>query len=124
MKNTLAIVLLTVCCVCVAFTGGLFVGRNTGRTTVQLSQLPTKPAVTAPSGETDSPAAPVNINTATAAQLQTLPGIGEATALRIIDYRTEHGPYQFPTDLLRVEGIGEKKLAAIIDYITIQEDLS
>jgi competence protein ComEA len=119
MKNTLAIVLLTVCCVCVAFTGGLFVGRNTGRTTVQLSQLPTKPAVTAPSGETDSPAAPVNINTATAAQLQTLPGIGQTLAERIVAYREANGPFTDVAQLIQVEGIGTKKLENILDYITI-----
>jgi comEA protein len=119
MKNTLAAVLLTVCCVCVAFTGGLFVGRNTGRTPIQLSQLPTKPPVTAPSGESGTPSAPVNINTATAEQLQTLPGIGEALAGRIVAYREANGLFTDVAQLINVDGIGTKKLENILDYITI-----
>ena len=119
MKNPLAVVLLTVCCVCIAFTGGLFVGRNTGRTQIQLSQLPTKPAVTSPSAPENVPAAPVNINTATAAQLQTLPGIGEALAGRIVAYREENGPFTDVAQLTCVDGIGTKKLENILDYITI-----
>ena len=119
MKNTLAAVLLTVCCVCVAFTGGLFVGRNTGRTPIQLSQLPTKPPVTAPSGESGTPSAPVNINTATAEQLQTLPGIGEALAGRIVAYREENSGFSRVEDILNVEGIGKKRFEDIVNLITV-----
>ena len=119
MKNTLAAVLLTVCCVCVAFTGGLFVGRNAGRTPIQLSQLPTKPPVTAPSQSGDAVAVTVNINTATAEQLQTLPGIGEALAGRIVAYREANGPFTSVAQLTQVSGIGEKRLAAILELITV-----
>ena len=119
MKNTLAAVLLTVCCVCVAFTGGLFVGRNTGRTPIQLSQLPTKPPVTAPSGESGTPSAPVNINTATAEDLDQLPDIGPVLAQRIVAYRNEFGHFSCVEVLLHVNGIGEKTLAKIREYITV-----
>lgn len=60
----------------------------------------------------------ININTATQSQLMTLPGIGEVLAGRIIDYREQYGPFSYPEQLLNVKGIGNKKLAAILEYIT------
>ena len=53
--------------------------------------------------------APVNLNTATAAELDELPGIGESTAAAIIEDREQNGPFATPEDLMRVSGIGEKK---------------
>jgi len=61
----------------------------------------------------------VNINTATLDQLETLPGIGEVLAQRIIDYREEHGPYQSVEDLLNVSGIGDKRLEDLKPHITV-----
>ncbi|MGN1361173.1 MAG: helix-hairpin-helix domain-containing protein [Eggerthellaceae bacterium] len=61
----------------------------------------------------------VNINTASSAELQTLKGVGPATAQKIIDERTENGPFAKVDDLTRVSGIGEKKLAAIRYSITV-----
>jgi competence protein ComEA len=61
----------------------------------------------------------VNINTATAAELETLPEIGPALAQRIVDYRTAHGPFAALDDLLEVSGIGPATLDAIRDYITL-----
>lgn len=60
----------------------------------------------------------VNLNTATIAELDTLPGIGPATAARIVDCR----PYTNPEDLARVKGIGPKKLAALLPLITTKEE--
>ena len=62
---------------------------------------------------------PVNINTATAAELQTLPEIGEKTAQKIIAYREAHGTFKTKEELLRVNGIGEKTYEQIKDLICL-----
>jgi competence protein ComEA len=61
----------------------------------------------------------ININTATATQLETLQGIGPALAQRIIDDRTHNGPYRDVAELTRVSGISEKLLAEIRNQITV-----
>lgn len=61
----------------------------------------------------------VNINTASAAELQTLSGIGPSMAQSIIDERSKNGPFASVDDLMRVSGIGEKKLAKIKDGICV-----
>jgi competence protein ComEA len=67
-----------------------------------------------PGGPSDaSPAGPVNVNTATAAELESLPGVGPATATAIVDERTRNGPFASVDDLERVPGIGPAKLAAL-----------
>ncbi len=60
----------------------------------------------------------VNVNTASLEELVALPGIGETIAQRIIEYRTLHGPFRSPQDLLNIKGIGSKKLEQIKDLIT------
>lgn len=52
----------------------------------------------------------VNINTATAMELQKVKGIGEKTAKAIVQYRKKHGKFSRISDLVNVKGIGEKKL--------------
>ncbi|MDQ7010675.1 MAG: helix-hairpin-helix domain-containing protein [Mariprofundaceae bacterium] len=61
----------------------------------------------------------VNINTATVEQLQQVRGIGPKTAAAIVEYRKEHGAFSDVDDLLKVKGIGEKKLEKIRDDLTI-----
>ena len=61
----------------------------------------------------------ININTATHGELTDLPGIGDAIAGRIIDYREQHGPFSRIEDIRGVSGIGEKRFDAIKELITV-----
>lgn len=63
----------------------------------------------------------VNINTADEAELMLIPGIGEVTANRIIDYRNSHGSFSQISDIKNVRGIGDKKFEEIKDYIITPE---
>ena len=65
---------------------------------------------------------PVNINTAGAEALQRLTGVGPVLAERIVAYRTEHGPFAVPEDLLSVSGIGESTLAGFREEIILEEE--
>lgn len=73
-------------------------------------------AAQAPSGGVRT----VNINTATAAELETLPGIGPVYAERIVAYREAHGPFKAPQEIMQVEGIGPACYEKIAPYITVQ----
>ena len=68
-------------------------------------------------------ALPVNINTATAEELDVLPGIGPALAGRIIAYREEHGPFTEVEELLEVSGIGEVVLDGLRDQIVLEDTI-
>jgi len=61
----------------------------------------------------------VNINTATLEELDTLDGVGPATAQKIIDYRTAHGGFKTIEEIKEVPGIGDAKFAAMQDSITV-----
>ena len=63
----------------------------------------------------------LNLNTATAEELATLPGIGPVLAQRIVDFRIANGPFASVEQLTDVEGVGEKKLDAIREYLRIEE---
>lgn len=62
----------------------------------------------------------VNINTASKEELESLPGIGEAIATRIINYRKENGKFSKIEDIQNVSGIGEAKYNNIKNYITVK----
>ncbi len=145
MKKQLPAIAVCVTALFAAFTLGLFLGRNLNHTPVQVTALATEALSTTPATEADtipsteaaalsavreeppqvSPAPTeseshlININTATAEDLVTLPGIGEVLAGRIIAYREANGPFLSTEELILVSGIGEKKLAAIMDLITV-----
>lgn len=65
-----------------------------------------------------APAGKVNINTATAQQLTVLPGVGEKLAARIVEYRQKAGGFKSVSELMNVQGVGEKNLAKIQAYLT------
>ena len=75
------------------------------------------PAVTAE--QTPAPDGKIDLNTATAEELVTLPGIGEKRAAAIIADREANGPFRMPEDLTRVDGIGEGILEGLIDLVTV-----
>jgi len=64
------------------------------------------------------PSAPVDVNTASAAELQAIPGIGKALAQRIIEFREKNGPFDQVDDLVKVRGIGEKSIVRLKPYLT------
>ena len=61
----------------------------------------------------------VNINSATAEELDSLPGVGPSTAAAIVEDRDANGPFSSVEDLMRVSGIGEKKFAKLRDHICV-----
>jgi competence protein ComEA len=68
-------------------------------------------AASAVGSGTPSPTAPLDLNSATAEQLDGLPGVGPTTAQKIVDYRQQHGPYTSVEDLDAIPGIGPAKIA-------------
>jgi competence protein ComEA len=74
---------------------------------------------TAKTGSTKAPGGQVHLNTATASELESLPGIGASTAAKIIAYRNAHGPFQRVEDLTKVSGIGAKTLEKFRDSVTL-----
>jgi competence protein ComEA len=81
-------------------------------------------AAGAPAGATGTtpggvPAPPINLNTATLEQLDTLDGVGPATAQKILDYRQAHGGFGSVDELDQVPGIGEKRLAALREHLRV-----
>lgn len=85
------------------------------------------PSVSAPAASQTALPSPeparerININTADAAALATLPGIGEKRAGDIVAYREANGPFPIPESITDVPGIGESTLRGIIDRITVEE---
>ena len=121
MKKQKIPILALITCIFLGFLLGFFAGRNLNRTPVQIQAIPATTGITEPvEGSTqEGQTFPININTATAQDLEALPGIGTTYAQRIVDYREANGPFTSLTQLLNVKGIGEARLTSIWDYITI-----
>lgn len=120
---------------CIFFTAGYFVGRQSSVGFVTLERLPQtttasagNAAGTSPSGvsgvsemsDTGTTVSEItNINTAAAEELEKLPGIGDIIAQNIITYRREHGNFKTIYELTDISGIGTVKFDAIKDMITV-----
>ena len=72
-----------------------------------------------PAPKAASVSAAINLNTATASQLESIPGIGAKTAERIIEYRQKNGAFKKVEDLMNVRGVGEKSFLKIKPLITV-----
>jgi competence protein ComEA len=97
----------------------------------QTTPTPTMPVLPTETNRTQKPTAtptlvppspqhPLNINTASLQELQTLPGIGPTRAQQIIDYRQANGLFMAPEDLMKIPGIGTGTFAKLKDLITVQ----
>ncbi len=134
---------LLLCCAGFLLFGlGLYFGRTTGGTVLYqrpaaassvAAEAPEAPEEPETPEAPEEPAAPeetetepegmasrVNLNTADAAALESLPGIGPALAQRIIDYRMANGPFQTTAEIQDVRGIGAGIYAKIKDSITVE----
>lgn len=121
MKNLDEILLLITAVLCVGLMLGIFIGRFIPGRGVVLSTYDKNTADESPQtlpyrGEN---AGKININLANVKQLSLLPGIGQAYAQRIVDYRTVHGPFITIEEITKVDGISNVRYEAIKEYITV-----
>lgn len=87
--------------------------------TTTAAQQGTPAKSTARSTKSAAPSSPINLNTATQAQLESLPGIGAKAAERILEFRQKNGSFKKIEDLMNVKGIGEKNFLKLKPYITV-----
>jgi competence protein ComEA len=94
----------------------ILVPRRPPKSAPVAASAPAAPGQPAVPGQ---PTVPVNLNTATPEQLDTLPGVGPATAQKILDYREQHGGFGSVEELGEVPGIGDVRLAALRDLVRV-----
>ena len=107
------------------FTGGYLLGTSQRKSHITVSvtkefhEKPRKAATEEAATEDLDIDFPVVLNSADKEDLMTLPGIGDALAQRILDYRKAHGKFSSVEELLNIEGIGPKRLEQMLDLIVI-----
>lgn len=122
------LILIALAAAFLIFAAGFCVGRlqsdgNTRVITMRQPAAASESSTEAMSSTAETAAtqqgAKLDLNKATAEELMTLPGIGEVLAGRIVAYREAHGGFSSIDELAQVEGIGEKRIDAIRDYVTL-----
>lgn len=114
MKNNLKCSVLGIVCLCTAV-GGLSVAQ--AKTAVATAQHPASAASSSTKG---SLSYPVNINTADASTLATLPGVGTSRAKAIVSYRQAHGNFKSIDDLAGVRGVSKSYIDKNKQYLTVK----
>ena len=85
-----------------------------------LAAAPAVPALAQEPVAKSAPAqAPVNLNAATAAELEALPGIGPRAAQRIVEFRAKNGGFKKVEDLMKIQGIGERSFLRLRPLVTV-----
>jgi len=108
----------------VGYTGVVVIPPDSGEAHAPPYENPTAPPIAQPPPQTAAPQTPVqpsypvNLNTATQAQLETLPGIGPVKAQAILAWRAANGAFTNANQLIQINGIGQKTLEGLLPYIT------
>ncbi len=127
MKKAGSWLLICITVLFLGFLAGIFVGRNVFSEALPDNTflIPAPQSAPMPTGtQTESNEIHewrVNINTASVDELDLLPGIGPSIAQRIVDYRTEFGPFTQIMQLANVKGIGEATVRNLKDYVILED---
>ena len=92
---------------------------SVGVATASLAAAPAQSNGSSRAAAKPAVAGPININTAPASDLETLPGIGARTAERIIEYRQKNGPFKKIEELMNVPGVGEKNFLKLRTQVSV-----
>ena len=112
--------LLAVLAAFLLLVSGFYLGRKTVRGVTVCAERSLPTAQSSGKMSERSGNSRININTATAEELQTLPMIGKTIAERIVEYRNLHGAFSGISELMKVDGIGQARFDAIKEYVTVR----
>ena len=110
--------LLAATALCLCLLLGLFV-RDRAAMAAAENGVAVETEIEVPQEDIQPDLTPLDLNSATEAELMELPGIGEELARRIVEYRENNGPFSAVEDIMQVSGIGESKFAGLKDRVTV-----
>lgn len=122
MKKGSRFLLIGITLFCCGLVIGILMGRWMNRydVTLTVNDQPTLSTADAPK-ESKEERYLINVNSASADLLDTLPGVGPVIAQRIVEYRNENGPFTSKTELLNIDGIGAETVLKLYDLITLED---